>query len=194
MSAYDPLAECMNALFQLVLQIVGWVFKIVFNLLFPFTALTLVGLSYVLTNLLHLREFGLWFALGILGFDSARQNIWLALTAGALALAAVPLVWVAYSEQQVVISMTIKRWLIAAGLAAATLWLDMSWPYDRSDEQLLAFGILMLVAWTALIQAMLPTLGIITHIRANRPPKSRPPEQAPHGGSVPRLRRDPETI
>jgi hypothetical protein len=191
----NPLAECASGLIQLAVEVTGWTIRLVFHLLFPFTCITLFGLSYILTNLLHAREFALWLVLGNLALGAALQNVWVAIVAAGFVLAAFPLAWVAYREQAVAISDTIKRWLIAAATCGALVWLHAAWPYGRNGWQILVFGALLFFAWSAFIRATLPTLRIIGHVRANRPPKSKPPAQTPHGQGVTHgVRNEPETI
>jgi hypothetical protein len=179
-----PLADFITAILQLI-----------FHLLFPFVAVSLCGVSYVLANTLHQPEFGFWFLLGEIAFDLARDNTWVAVGLGIFVLAALPLAWVAYREQQVVISTTIMQWIIGASSVLGLFWLRTAWPYNGNGWQLFTYGILMFAAWAAVTEAALATLGIVAHIRASRPPKRKPPPQAPHGTRTDhRARREPETI
>jgi hypothetical protein len=184
-SGENSLAEFVSAILQLV-----------FHLLFPFIVVSLFGLSYVLVVWFHMPEFGLWFGLGMVAVDYARGNIWVAIGLGLFVLAALPLAWIAYREQQVQVSKTILQWIIAAGVIFGMFWLRTNWPYEKDGWQLFSYGIIMFTGWAAFTEAMLATLSIVAHIRRSRPRKVRPPVQEPHG--APRERRsardEPETI
>jgi hypothetical protein len=169
---------------------------VVFSLTFPILFLTLCGASYVLAYLFHLPEFVLWAALASLAIAYAKTNIWVALGLGAFALAALPLAWVAFREQEVKASNTILMYVVSGIVIGFMFWLRTVWPYDGNGWQLIAYGIIMFMAWSAIVEAALGTIGIVAHVRRNRPQPVRPPPQQPHGAprEERRSRSEPETI
>jgi hypothetical protein len=176
---------------------VSTILQIVFHLLFPLIVVSLCGVSYILAVLLHMPEFGFWFGMAMLGVDSAKSNIWVAIGIGLFVLAAVPLALVAYREQQVQVSKIILQTIIAAGVIFAMFWLRTNWPYEDSGWQLITYGIILFAGWAALIEATLGILAITAHTRRNRPKPPRPPRQTPHGRPRDEHRRpadEPETI
>jgi hypothetical protein len=183
----NPLADFVGAILQLV-----------FHLLFPFITVSLCLVSYILAMWFHMPEFGFWFGLWLVVFDAARGNVWIAVGLGLFILAALPLAWIAYREQQVQASKILLQWIIAAGVIFFMFWLRTQWPYDKSGWQMITYGIIMFAGWAALTEGMLGALAIAAHVRRARPRPVRPPPQAPHGGAPrdePRRRADePETI
>jgi hypothetical protein len=170
------------------------IFQLVFSLTFPLLLITLCGVSFMLTAF-GAPEFSLWARLagGALGY--AGSSIWAALGLIVFCLAALPLAWVAYREQQISVSTIIKAWVIAAMLLVGMFWLRTAWRYDDTGSQRLVYGLILLGGWGAVIEATLGTLRLMEHVRANRPQPAQPPAQEPHGS---RDRRksgsDPETI
>ena len=57
-------------------------------------------------------------------------------------------------------------------------------------------GIIMFAGWNGVVDAALSTLGIVAHVRRNRPQPVKPPPQQPHGAprEERRSRDEPETI
>jgi hypothetical protein len=184
----DP-AESLGEAFASLLQLV-------FSLTFPILLITLCAISFVLAALFGMPEFGLWAYLAELAIGWATTNIWVAIGLGVFCLAAIPLTWVAFREQELKVSSTILAYVIAGLVIAFLFWLRTVWPVERMWE-LWAYGIIMLAGWSAVIEAALGTIGIITHVRRNRPKPVEPPRQQPHGAAraEPRSSRDePETI
>ena len=185
----NPLADFVGAILQLV-----------FHLLFPFITLSLCLVSYILAAWFHMPELGFWFGLWLVVFDAARGNIWVAIGLGLFALAALPLAWIAYREQQVQVSQILLQWIIAAGVIFFLFWLRTQWPYDRGLGQAITYALIMFAGWAALTEGMLGALAIASHVRRARPRPVRPPPQAPHGGGAPRREErrrpadEPETI
>ena len=179
-------------------EFVGALIQLVFHLLFPLIVVTLCGVSFLLAFMLHAPEFGFWAGLAMVGIDSAKTNIWVALGMGAFALISLPLAWVFFREQQLQVSKIILQWVIAALVIGGMFWLRSAWPYDRSGWQMIVYGIILFAGWAALIEATLGTLAIVAHVRRSRPKPVRPPRQAPHGGAPREERRrpadEPETI
>ena len=132
--------------------------------------------------------------MGDLG-EYAEANIWAAVALAIFALATIPLTWVAFREQELRVSSTILAYVMAAIILGVMFWLRTVWPYNDSAWQIIAYGIIMFVGWSALIEAMLGTLGIVAHIRRNRPVPVKPPRQEPHGPREQgRPADEPETI
>jgi hypothetical protein len=170
------------------------ILKIVFSLLFPLLLITLCGVSFVLVSVFHMPEFGLWAFLAELAIDWAKGNIWVEIGLGAFCLAALPLAWVAFREQELKASSTIFAYVMAGLIIAFLSWLRTVWPVERMWE-FWAYGLIMFAGWQATVDALIGTLGIVTHVRRNRPRRIRPPRQEPHG--APREERrssEPETI
>jgi len=180
----DSLGEALAALLLLV-----------FSLTFPLVLTTLCGVSYVLWSALHAPELALWAVLAAAAIGYAKTNIWAAIGLIVFALAALPLAWVAYREQQVRASHTILAWLIAIMAISGMFWLRTAWPYDGSSWQSIVYAIIMFGGWTTLIEAGIATLGIVAHVRASRPVPAQPPRQQPHGArDRPGKSDEPDTI
>lgn len=183
----NPLADFVSAILELV-----------FHLLFPVITLSLCLLSYVLVSWFHMPEFAFWLGVWWMVFDAARGNVWVAIGLGIFVLAALPLAWIAYREQQVQVSKIILQWIIAAGVIFFIFWLRTQWPYERSGWQLFVYGVIMFAGWAALTEGMLGALAIAGHVRRVRPKPVKPPPQQPHGGAQREERRrpadEPETI
>lgn len=171
------------------------ILKIVFSLIFPFLLITLCGVSFVLVSEFHMPEFGLWAHLAEFVIGRSTSNIWVAVGLGVFCLAALPLAWVAFREQELRGSSTILAYVIAAFVIAFLLWLRTVWPVERPWE-LWAYGLIMFAGWQATINALMGTLGIVAHMRRKRPRPIKPPRQEPHGASREqrRSRNEPETI
>jgi hypothetical protein len=183
-SSDNSLAEFVSAMLELALHPLS-----------PFIVLTLCGVSHILASVLQAPELGGWFIIGMLAFDYARGNFCAAIGLAVFVLAALPLAWIAYREQQILLSTTVKAWLIAGAITALAVWLHRSWPYNGSGWQVLAFDVLLFAAWAAIVEASFATLAVVAHIRASRPPKQKLPDQQPHGRrSNRRPRSEPETI
>lgn len=171
------------------------IIHVVFSLTFPILAITLCGVSYLLAFVFHLPEFSLWAYLATLAIDYAKTNVWVLVGLVVFALAALPLAWVAFREQELKASNTILSWVIAGMVIAFMFWLRTVWPFDRNGWQLIAYGIILFTAWSAVIEVVIGTLGIVVHVRRNRPVKTKPPAQEPHGARQDtRSRGEPETI
>ncbi len=181
----NSLAEFVQAILQLV-----------FQPLFPLITVSACGVSYILAVWLHMPEFAFWVGLWMLTWEWARGNIWGAIGFGLFVLAALPLAWIAFREQQVQASRIILAWIIAAGVIFGMFWLRTNWPYENSGWQLFTYGVILFAACAASIEAMLGMLAIMGHVRRNRPRKVRPPRQEPHGAprEERRPRNEPETI
>lgn len=176
-------------------ELLADVLKIVFSLIFPLLLITLCGVSFVLVSKFNMPEFGLWAYLAGLAIDWAKSNLWVAIGLGAFCLASLPLAWVAFREQQLRVSSTILAYVIAGLVIAFLLWLRTVWPVERTWE-LWAYGLVMFAGWQATVDALMGTLGIVTHVRRNRPRPIKPPRQEPHGArrEERRSRNEPETI
>ena len=178
-------------------EFVGAILELVFHLLFPVNVIAVCGISFLLVNGMQMPEFSFWTNLALLAFAYAASSIWVAAGLAIFVLAALPLAWIAYREQQVVVSRTILQWIITLGVTFGMFWLRTTWPYEDSGWQLFAYGMIMYAACAAALETMLSTLGIVAHVRRSRPAPARPPRQQPHG--APRENRrssrgDPETI
>jgi hypothetical protein len=176
-------------------EVLADILKIVFSLIFPLLLITICGVSFVLVSLFHMPEFGLWAYLAGLAIGWAKGSIWVALGLGAFCLAALPLAWVAFREQELKASSTILAYVIAGLVVAFLLWLRTVWPVERMWE-LWAYGLIMFAGWQATVDALMGTLGIVAHVRRNRPKPVKPPPQQPHGAAHEerRARNEPETI
>lgn len=178
-------------------EFVGAIIQLVFHLLFPLIVVTLCGVSFLLAFVLNMPEFGLWAGLAMLGIASAKANLWVALGLAAFVLISLPLAWVFFREQPLQVSKLIQQWVIAAIVIGGTFWLRTAWPYEGSGWQFFIYGILLFAGWAAFTEAMLGTLGIVAHVRRNRPKPVKPPRQQPHGTPSEERRRpadEPETI
>jgi hypothetical protein len=177
---------------------VSAILQLVFHLLFPFITISLCLVSYILTFWLRMPEFAFWAGVWWMVFDTARSNVWVAIGLAIFVLAALPLAWVAYREQQVQVSKIILQWIIATGVIFFMFWLRTQWPFESSGWQLFVYGMIMFAGWAALTEGMLGALAIAGHVRRARPKPVRPPTQAPHGGGPHEERRrpadEPETI
>jgi hypothetical protein len=173
----------------------GALLQLVFSLTFPLLLITLCGVSFVLASVFDAPEFSLWAGLATVAFDYAKTNIWVAVGLAVFCLAALPLAWVAFREQQLRTSTTILAWVVAVIAFGFMFWLRTAWPSGQNGWQLIVYGIILFAGWSAAIEAVLGTLGIMAHVRRNRPVPVKPPRQEPHGK---RERRkpgnDPETI
>ena len=180
---------------QAVGEAFGAIVQLVFSLTFPLLIITVCGVSYILAFEFDMPEFALWAGLAMSAFAIAKTTVWVAIALFLFALSALPLAWVAFREQQLRVSNTILMWVIAAIVVGGMLWLRTAWPFERSGWQLIIYGIILLAAWGTVIEAALGTLGIVAHVRRNRPPPIRPPRQQPHGApQETRSHSDPETI
>lgn len=176
-------------------ELLAEILKIVFSLLFPLLLITLCGVSFILVSVFHLPEFGLWAYLAGLAIGWAKGNMWVAIGLGAFCLAAVPLGWVALREQELKASTTIFAFVMAGLIIAFLSWLRTVWPVERVWE-FWTYGLVMFAAWQATVEALIGTLGIVAHVRRNRPRPIKPPPQEPHGAprEERRTRNEPETI
>jgi hypothetical protein len=190
------LGQAFNDLIRDTIWAVKHVLRIVFSLTFPLLLITLCGVSFVLHRAFGLPEFSLWESFATAVLEYARTEIWAIAALGLFGLAALPLAWVAYREQEVTLSAMIANWVFAAMLIGSMVWLRTAWPYEQDGGQVLVYGIAMFAAWSFVLTAALATLRIVVHARQNRPVPTQPPEQEPHGGAAaPRQRAaDPETI
>jgi hypothetical protein len=172
------------------------ILKIVFSLIFPLLLITLCGASFVLSVGFHLPEFALWVGIAMWALEYAKTNIWAALGLGAFVLASLPLAWVGFREQELRASSTIFAYVMAALIFGFLLWLRTVWPYNGSGWQLILYGLVMFAGWQATVDAVIGTLGILAHVRRNRPRPIDPPRQRPHGGprEERRSRDEAETI
>ncbi len=172
------------------------IIHVVFSLTFPILFITLCGVSYLLAHIFNLPEFSLWAYVASLAFGYAMANVWVAVGLGAFALAALPLAWVAFREQEVKASNTILMYVLAGMVIGFMVWLRTVWPFEQNGWQVIAYGIVMFMAWGAVIEAALGTIGIFAHVRRNRPQPVQPPPQQPHGAprEERRSRSEPETI
>jgi len=172
------------------------IIHVVFSLTFPILAITLCGVSYLLAFVFHLPEFSLWAYLANLAIDYAKTNVWVTVGMVVFALAALPLAWIAFREQEIKASNTILMYVLTAMVIGLTAWLRKVWPFDGNGWQVITYGILLFMAWSAAIEAALGTIGIFAHVRRNRSQPVKPPPQQPHG--TPREERgpngEPETI
>ncbi len=169
--------------------------QLVFSLTFPLVLITLCCVSFLLSAALHAPELSLWSNLAGAAFDYAGSNIWAGIGLAVFVLAALPLAWVAFREQQLQISSTLKSWVMTVVAFGGMFWLRTAWPDDDSGWQRLVYGFILLFGWVSLIEAALGTWGIRAHIRASRPVPAQRPQQEPHGGGDQRRRPDdPETI
>jgi hypothetical protein len=171
--------------------------KVVFSLIFPLLFLALCGASYLLAFEFRLPEFGFWAVLGLWLLDWGESNIWAAIGLGAFAFSVMPLTWLALREQELRVSNTLLAYVIGGLVVAFLTWLRMVWPYDGAFWQLAVYGLAMFCGGHALVDAFVGTLGIVLHIRRNRPRPVAPPRQQPH--AAPReeqrgARDEPETI
>lgn len=173
----------------------GALLQLVFSLTFPLLLITLCGVSFVLAFAFGMPEFSLWAGLAMALFEIAKTNIWVAIGLVVFALAALPLAWVAFREQQLRGSTTILSWVIATMLIGGMFWLRTAWPFEDSGWQIIVYEIILLAAWGTVIEAALGTVGIVAHVRRNRSVPAQPPRQEPHGARDRRSRsKDPETI
>ncbi len=169
--------------------------QFVFSLTFPLIAITLCGISYLLAFVFHMPEFGFWAVLAMQALDYAKTNMWVAAGIGVFALAALPLAWVAFREQEVKASNTILAYVMTGIVIGFTIWLRTAWPLERSGWQVLVYSGLLLLACIMVIESAISTLGIVAHLRRNRPKPVKLPAQEPHGTRDTRRSRDePETI
>jgi hypothetical protein len=141
-------------------------FQLVFSLTFPLMFITLCGVSYVLTDGLHLGQFGLWAWVAGQAVADARTTPWVALALIAFIIAAVPLAWIAFREHATRASGVIGAWVGAAIFCGATLWLASAWSFDYSAMQQYVFAFALLAAWFALCDALMTTLKLVA---MNRP-------------------------
>jgi hypothetical protein len=188
MATKDP-AEAFGELVVELLQII-------FSLVFPILLISLCAASFILAFEFRLPEFGLWGAIGAWALGYAATNVWFAVALGLFALASIPLTWLALREQELRASNVLLAYVIAAIVFAFLFWLRTVWPYDDNGWQVILYGLIMFCGWRAVVDAGVGTLGIVLHIRRNRPRPVRPPPQQPHGAPrEERARRDePETI
>lgn len=169
--------------------------QLIFSLTFPLLMITVCGASFLLTAVFHAPEFSLWARLGLAALAYAKTNNWAAIGLVIFALAALPLAWVAFREQQIRASSTILAGLIAIIAFGGMFWLRTAWPYDQSVWQAVVYAVIMLSGWSAVIETGLGVLGIVLHVRASRPVPARPPAHQPHGARDGRGRPDDsETI
>jgi hypothetical protein len=186
MASKDPAESFGEALAALL--------QIIFSLTFPILLITLCGVSFVLTAAFRTPEFGLWAGFAMAAFDYAKANIWAAIALGLFVLAALPLAWVAFREQEARVSPAILAWVITALVVGFTFWLRTVWPYNDSSWQIWAYGILLFTGWSGAVEATLSTLKIVAFYRANRPRPVQPPTQEPHGSRERGSAKEPETI
>ncbi|HVB79263.1 MAG TPA: hypothetical protein VNE82_04850 [Candidatus Binataceae bacterium] len=179
---------------EAIAGIFGAIIQLVFSLTFPLLAITLCGLSYLLAFAFHMPEFGLWAFWAHLAIGYAKTNGWVLLGLIIFALAALPLAWVAYREQELKASNMILAYVIAGIVIAFTCWLRTAWPYDGTGWQIYSYGFLLLMAWSAVIEAAISTIGIVAHVHRNRPQPARRPAQQPHGAPRQDRGREPDTI
>jgi hypothetical protein len=180
---------------QAVGEAFGAILQLVFSLTFPLLIITVCGVSYILAFEFHMPEFALWAGLAMGLIDIATTNTWVAIALVIFGLSALPLAWVAFREQELRVSKTILLWVVAGMLLGGVFWLRTAWPFDGSGWQMIVYAIILLAAWSTVIEAVLATLGIVAHVRASRPPPIQPPRYEPHGPQQRRGRpSDPETI
>lgn len=169
--------------------------KVVFSLIFPLLFLALCGASYLLAFEFHLPEFGFWAVLGLWLLNWGNTNLWVAIGLGLFAFSSLPLTWLALREQELRVSNTLLAYVIGGLVVAFLSWLRTVWPAD-SFWELAVYGLIMFCGGHALVDGFVGTLGIVLHIRRNRPRKVKPPVQEPHGAPRERsgARDEPETI
>jgi hypothetical protein len=171
---------------------------LVVSLTFPLIAIVLCGLSYVLTYVFHLPQFFFWAFLASNALKYAASNVWAAIALAIFILAAVPLAWIAFREQELKGSRLVRAWITAAVVVSFTCYLG-TYPYHPTPDNqgdLFWYGLVLLVAGTTVMDVILSTLGIVLHVRRNRPQPVRPPQHAPHGAPHEERRPsgEPETI
>lgn len=168
---------------------------LVFSLLFPFTMITLCGLSYLLSTVMDAPELSIWASVASAAFWFALAHIWAAIGLIVFTVGAFPLVWVAYRELEIKVSKALGSVVIAVIGFGLMFWLRTIWPNDGLRIQAIVFGVLMFIGWSALVEGVLMALAIRGHVRRNRVPPVSPPKQQPHGPTkAPGPSKEPETI
>jgi hypothetical protein len=169
--------------------------QIIFSLTFPLVIFSLCAISMLLMIALNAPEFAFWPGIAVAAFVYAQAHTWAAVVFGIVALAALPLAWVAFKEREIRSSKAILEWVITILVLWFTFWLRTVWPYSGSGWQLLAYAFLLFIGWNGVIEASLSTLAIVAIRRANRPMRTEPPRHQPHGPGEPRpARGEPESI
>jgi len=180
----NALADFVSALIELI-----------FHPLFPLIFITLPVVSLLLASASAEPAFEFWFLLGVAVCEYAMSRLWTAICGAAFILAALPLAWVFFREQQVVVSAVIKQWLATLIAIGLLIWLDRDWRDNGSAWQATALNSLLLIAWAGMVEASIGTLAIIKYACGNRLAKPPPPPQEPHGRRRRRRRtEEPETI
>lgn len=148
----------------------GRLARALFSPSFPFVLVTLCGVSFLLGAILPTPEFGYWAFLSIEWWYDAQRNLWLAIALAALAVAALPLMWIAVRQRRSRAPNLRRDWGFAAAVVIATALLRVVWPYHDSDPQILVYSFLLFIGWNAVVDAAIGTLAVVG--RPKRPPSA----------------------
>ncbi|HTV29510.1 MAG TPA: hypothetical protein VMF32_17200 [Xanthobacteraceae bacterium] len=129
--------------------------QIVFSLLFPFLAISVCGLAYVLTFVLHIPQFALLAFLAHLAIEHAQTHRGAALAMWTLAFGSVYLAGIAYREHETRASAVVGSWVGALIWCGGTFALVRAWAFDGSNIQQLVFAFLLFGSWAGVCEAVI---------------------------------------
>lgn len=135
--------------------------QIVFSLLFPFLAISVCGLAYVLTFVLHIGQFALLAFVGRAAIEFAAAHLWARFALFAVGVGSLSLVKIAYREHATRVSSALGEWIAAGIVGGATVFLTVAWPLDFSLSQAVVFAILLFMTWTGICEAALSTWKLL---------------------------------
>ena len=140
-------------------------FRLVFSPLFPFLMISTWATANVLVWVFRQPQFGFWVLLPQLFFKYAEAHLWAMIALVLFCLAALPLAWIALREWRATASGTLGTWAVVAVLVAGLIWLNQAWPANGSVFQALIFGIALLLAVGAVVDALVATLKTALQFR-----------------------------
>jgi hypothetical protein len=157
--------------------------QIVFSPIFPLLAITLCGVSFLLTFVFGLPQFALMASLSIAAFEYCRGHFWAMAALVFFILAALPLAWVGFKEAETRTSRVIGHWVACAIVGGGILWLASAWPFSGSGFQQIVFAILLFAVWTDVCQTAMITAKLVALSRPQPGPEVVEAQKA-HGDAT----------
>jgi len=145
--------------------------KIVFSPIFPLLAITLCGVSFLLTFVFGLPQFALFAGLSIGAFQYSLGHLWAMAALIVFILAALPLAWVGFKEAETRTSRVIGHWVACAIFAGGTLWLASAWRFSGSGFQQIVFACLLFSVWAEICDTIMITLKLVAFWRPQAGPE-----------------------
>lgn len=157
--------------------------QLVFSPIFPVLLITLCGVSFLLTFVFGLPQFGLFASLSVAAFQYSLGHLWAMAALVVFILAAVPLAWVGFKEAETRTSRVIGHWIACAIFAAGTLWLASAWPFSRSGFQQIVFACILFALWGEVCDTIMITVKLIALSRPQPGPEVVEAQKA-HGDAA----------